>query len=227
MNCSPDLKIFLCSVYAPVCTIIEEALPPCRSLCQSARAGCEGLMNKFGFQWPDSLDCAKYPVRTDDSDNENPVLCVGDPKRGPPHTIDHNPPYLTPPTSNRHPNDPYQAPTYNYPVHQPTDILRNVPNPYKIQLTDEEIKHYQSILRAGNFSKAGAQFPPKFAQPGAMGFVCPIQFRTNPGSYYELQVSQSFYRLVSSFFKSGLNYGFFCVCFVIGLLPQNVFKHND
>uniref|UniRef100_T1JLV3 Uncharacterized protein n=1 Tax=Strigamia maritima TaxID=126957 RepID=T1JLV3_STRMM len=61
VQCSPDLQFFLCSMYAPVCTILDQAIPPCRSLCMSARVGCEGLMNKFGFQWPESLDCSKFP----------------------------------------------------------------------------------------------------------------------------------------------------------------------
>lgn len=62
VQCSPDLRIFLCSVYAPMCTSMDRAIPPCRSLCQSARSGCERLMNQYGFQWPESLDCSKFPV---------------------------------------------------------------------------------------------------------------------------------------------------------------------
>ncbi|XP_014670138.1 PREDICTED: frizzled-2-like [Priapulus caudatus] len=68
VRCSPDLKLFLCAMYAPVCTVLEDPLPPCRSLCESARTGCESLMNKFGFQWPESLECAKFPLAG---------LCVG------------------------------------------------------------------------------------------------------------------------------------------------------
>lgn len=73
VQCSPDLKFFLCTVYAPVCTILEKPIPPCRSLCESARSGCEQLMNKFGFPWPDVLECSKFPeLLTED-------LCVGEP----------------------------------------------------------------------------------------------------------------------------------------------------
>lgn len=71
MKCSPDLRFFLCTVYAPVCTIIDKAIPPCRSLCESARSGCEGLMNTFGFNWPEALDCSKMP------ENDGAELCVG------------------------------------------------------------------------------------------------------------------------------------------------------
>jgi len=71
VKCSEHLQIFLCSVFAPVCTIIGKPLPPCRSLCLAAQAGCEELMNKFGFDWPPSLSCSKFP-------NQSDQLCMGD-----------------------------------------------------------------------------------------------------------------------------------------------------
>ncbi|RWS08958.1 Frizzled-7-A-like protein [Dinothrombium tinctorium] len=74
VQCSPDLQFFLCSMYAPVCTILERAIPPCRSLCQSARDGCEALVNKFGFRWPEALECSKFPEGGGGGDDE---LCVG------------------------------------------------------------------------------------------------------------------------------------------------------
>lgn len=76
VQCSPDLQFFLCSMYAPVCTILERAIPPCRSLCQSARNGCEVLMNRFGFRWPETLDCDKFPKAGGEE------LCVGDNSEG-------------------------------------------------------------------------------------------------------------------------------------------------
>lgn len=60
IDCSPDLKFFLCSVFAPPCTILEEPIKPCRGLCESARR-CEGLMNSFNVQWPDNLECSQFP----------------------------------------------------------------------------------------------------------------------------------------------------------------------
>ncbi|EPY77234.1 frizzled-7 isoform 1 [Camelus ferus] len=62
VQCSPELRFFLCSMYAPVCTVLDKAIPPCRSLCERARQGCEALMNKFGFQWPERLRCENFPV---------------------------------------------------------------------------------------------------------------------------------------------------------------------
>ncbi|XP_070814132.1 frizzled-7-A-like [Chaetodon trifascialis] len=71
VQCSMDLKFFLCSMYAPVCTVLEQAIPPCRSLCERARQGCEALMNKFGFQWPERLRCENFPV------HGGGEICVG------------------------------------------------------------------------------------------------------------------------------------------------------
>ncbi|MGH0124228.1 UNVERIFIED_CONTAM: hypothetical protein FKN15_024657 [Acipenser sinensis] len=60
VQCSPELKFFLCSMYAPVCTVLEQAIPPCRAICERAKQGCEALMNKFGFQWPERLRCENF-----------------------------------------------------------------------------------------------------------------------------------------------------------------------
>ena len=64
VGCSIDLAQFLCSVYAPYCLVsknLATPVPPCRSLCTSAKQGCEGLMKRFGFSWPNSLRCDRFP----------------------------------------------------------------------------------------------------------------------------------------------------------------------
>ncbi|KAK7071108.1 hypothetical protein SK128_012839, partial [Halocaridina rubra] len=61
LQCSPDLKLFLCSVYTPKCNAQNIVIPPCKSLCESAKLGCESIMNRFGFQWPYSLECEQFP----------------------------------------------------------------------------------------------------------------------------------------------------------------------
>ncbi|MGH0124229.1 UNVERIFIED_CONTAM: hypothetical protein FKN15_024658 [Acipenser sinensis] len=71
VQCSPELKFFLCSMYAPVCTVLEQAIPPCRAICERAKQGCEALMNKFGFQWPERLRCENFPVHGAEQ------ICVG------------------------------------------------------------------------------------------------------------------------------------------------------
>lgn len=62
MKCSKDIKMFLCTVYAPVCTVLNRPIEPCRHLCLSAKNGCVGLMEKFGFHWPEALECDKFVV---------------------------------------------------------------------------------------------------------------------------------------------------------------------
>ncbi|ESO07207.1 hypothetical protein HELRODRAFT_191092 [Helobdella robusta] len=69
-RCSQYIQIFLCSVFVPVCTQLETALPPCRSLCLNSKLDCESVMKAAGYGWPEELDCKKFP-----DDNVN-VLCV-------------------------------------------------------------------------------------------------------------------------------------------------------
>lgn len=61
IDCSPDLQFFLCSLYVPVCTILDHPIPPCRHLCESARV-CEAVMRTFDFHWPENLECSNFPV---------------------------------------------------------------------------------------------------------------------------------------------------------------------
>lgn len=69
IQCSPDLKFFLCSMYTPIC--LEEykkPLPPCRAVCERAKAGCAPLMRQYGFAWPDRMRCDQLPAHaTSDS----------------------------------------------------------------------------------------------------------------------------------------------------------------
>uniref|UniRef100_A0A8C9YBI8 Frizzled class receptor 2 n=1 Tax=Sander lucioperca TaxID=283035 RepID=A0A8C9YBI8_SANLU len=98
VQCSPELKFFLCSMYAPVCTVLEKAIPPCRSICERAKQGCEALMNKFGFQWPDRLRCENFPVLGDGQ------ICVGQ--------NDSSPATVTPITPVRGTHDLTTAPSH-------------------------------------------------------------------------------------------------------------------
>ena len=65
VNCSAELPFFLCSLYAPVCTVLDSPPPPCRSLCSRVRRGCEPILLKFGFTWPESMACEKFPYLGD------------------------------------------------------------------------------------------------------------------------------------------------------------------
>ena len=62
IQCSPDLKFFLCSMYAPICmTNYHKPLPACRSVCERAKAGCAPLMRQYGFAWPERMRCDSLP----------------------------------------------------------------------------------------------------------------------------------------------------------------------
>ena len=71
VKCSPDLKYFVCSYYAPVCNTLGTLIPPCRSLCESAKKSCLKIMESFGQPWPAQLACKKFPASPEQK------LCVG------------------------------------------------------------------------------------------------------------------------------------------------------
>lgn len=59
--CSVDIRFFVCSVFAPPC-MAGEVQRPCRSICERAKQGCEGLMANFGVSWPEELRCDSFPT---------------------------------------------------------------------------------------------------------------------------------------------------------------------
>ena len=62
IKCSPDLKFFLCSLYAPMCLPnFKDEVPPCWSVCERARQGCLNFMLKYGFSWPERMKCDNFP----------------------------------------------------------------------------------------------------------------------------------------------------------------------
>ena len=187
VKCSPDLQIFLCSVYAPVCTVLDKPIPPCRSLCLSARGGCEGLMNKFGFQWPESLDCSRYPEAG--VGNE---LCVGENNTS---------------SGSSHGG---QEPGYRNPYKIPGKLLCN-----PLYHVNDECNFYSGASSPnypknplnelgssgsypGSFPSAPSQswFPgsyrPGFTSSNStskdLGFVCPAQFKVPKGLDYVVRV---------------------------------------
>ncbi len=70
INCSHYLKLFLCTIYFPMCTPVLEksALKPCKPLCIHVRDRCEPIMKRFQFSWPAELSCDNLP--------ETPKLCI-------------------------------------------------------------------------------------------------------------------------------------------------------
>ncbi|KFP08541.1 Frizzled-8, partial [Calypte anna] len=62
IQCSSDLRFFLCSMYTPICLEdYKKPLPPCRSVCERAKAGCAPLMRQYGFAYPDRMRCDRLP----------------------------------------------------------------------------------------------------------------------------------------------------------------------
>ncbi|KAF7259106.1 hypothetical protein EG68_03805 [Paragonimus skrjabini miyazakii] len=62
INCSEDLRLFLCSMYTPICLPNwHYRLTACRSLCESARDGCMPVMGTYGFGWPERMNCDLLP----------------------------------------------------------------------------------------------------------------------------------------------------------------------
>uniref|UniRef100_A0A069DLR6 SFRP (Secreted Frizzled related protein) n=1 Tax=Clytia hemisphaerica TaxID=252671 RepID=A0A069DLR6_9CNID len=74
-NCSPYLTTFLCSLYMPICKAGIGRIPPCKSLCQAARSGCEPLLNSAHIRWPYSMNCDQFP--------DSGQLCIDLPETAP------------------------------------------------------------------------------------------------------------------------------------------------
>uniref|UniRef100_A0A3B4C0F0 FZ domain-containing protein n=1 Tax=Pygocentrus nattereri TaxID=42514 RepID=A0A3B4C0F0_PYGNA len=58
-ECHLHARIFLCSLFAPVC--LERIISPCRSLCESVQDRCAPIMNCYGYPWPRILHCDQFP----------------------------------------------------------------------------------------------------------------------------------------------------------------------
>ncbi|TDH17231.1 hypothetical protein EPR50_G00006240 [Perca flavescens] len=77
--CSADLRMFLCALYAPVCTVYGQVSMPCRSLCQRAKDECHKLMEIFGVAWPDDMECSRFPDCDEPYPRPEDLLTSSDP----------------------------------------------------------------------------------------------------------------------------------------------------
>lgn len=69
-NCSKHLRLFLCAVFAPVCSEhVAMQIPACKSLCLSVRRECEPALTSLTLPWPHMLDCDRFLDRGDEKVN--------------------------------------------------------------------------------------------------------------------------------------------------------------
>uniref|UniRef100_A0A8D2LFM0 FZ domain-containing protein n=1 Tax=Varanus komodoensis TaxID=61221 RepID=A0A8D2LFM0_VARKO len=57
IECSPDVRTFLCKAFVPACVEPMRVIQPCRSLCERVYSDCKQLIDTFGITWPKELEC--------------------------------------------------------------------------------------------------------------------------------------------------------------------------
>lgn len=62
-GCSPDVALFLCSLYAPLCTTLDTPPLPCRELCLRVQHGCSPALDYLYNvnNWPHTFNCERFP----------------------------------------------------------------------------------------------------------------------------------------------------------------------
>ncbi|XP_037783114.1 frizzled-4-like [Penaeus monodon] len=99
-GCSSQLKLFLCSIYAPLCTPqVPTPIGPCRDLCETVRNRCAPVLSELGYPWPHFLNCSKFPAHN----NEEHMCMEGPGEKMPPHS---------PPTTSPRPKPPPRCSQY-------------------------------------------------------------------------------------------------------------------
>lgn len=62
LNCSPQLRAFLCFYYLPNCSLVPPyTLLPCRELCHEVKDDCSPLLATYKLVWPAHMICQHLP----------------------------------------------------------------------------------------------------------------------------------------------------------------------
>ena len=66
-RCHSGIKLFLCSIYAPICLHDKEngmqvTIKLCKSFCLNVRDSCEPVMRNYNYSWPThpAFNCSAY-----------------------------------------------------------------------------------------------------------------------------------------------------------------------
>lgn len=63
MRCAPYLRLFVCTVYVPMCAgdlSAGRGVGPCQGLCERTRYRCASLLMTLGIPWPKELECSNF-----------------------------------------------------------------------------------------------------------------------------------------------------------------------
>lgn len=61
-GCYQYLMFYACTLLVPKCDPVSlQKVPPCRSLCRTAKEKCESVLGIVGLQWPEDSDCSQFP----------------------------------------------------------------------------------------------------------------------------------------------------------------------
>ncbi|CAB3397512.1 unnamed protein product [Caenorhabditis bovis] len=78
VGCFQHLKFFLCTMYTPICQEnYDRPILPCMELCLEAKKRCSPIMSKYGFRWPETLNCDALPKMSDQMISGN--ICAAPP----------------------------------------------------------------------------------------------------------------------------------------------------
>ncbi|KAL4217508.1 Low-density lipoprotein receptor-related protein 1B [Mactra antiquata] len=62
IKCSSQLEQFLCFLYFPVCTVLENPIPVCRAYCEEAVTdSCRNFLERVNMR-PKQFECERYPM---------------------------------------------------------------------------------------------------------------------------------------------------------------------